>query len=170
MPMIFSLICVLCSLFENIFNWSIVDLQGCVSFRYVCRLSHFKHVQLCVTPWTVAPQAPLLWDSPGKNTGVGCHALLQGIFLTQELNLCLQHLLHWQAGSLHKCHLGSPFWTCVYKYDLTTTWPRATMEPAHLHLLLLPQINVTRSGHPRLFHHGCCHRYLRLESFPSTLS
>ena len=26
------------------------------------------------------------WDSPGKNTGVGCHALLQGIFPTQELN------------------------------------------------------------------------------------
>ena len=31
------------------------------------------------------------WDFPGKNTGVGCHALLQGIFLTQGLNL---HLLH----------------------------------------------------------------------------
>ena len=29
------------------------------------------------------------WDSPGKNTGVGCHALLQGIFLTQESNSCL---------------------------------------------------------------------------------
>ena len=29
------------------------------------------------------------WDSPGKNTGVGCHALLQGIFPTQGLNLCL---------------------------------------------------------------------------------
>ena len=28
-------------------------------------------------------------DFPGKNTGVGCHALLQGIFLTQGLNLCL---------------------------------------------------------------------------------
>ena len=26
------------------------------------------------------------WDSPGKNTGVGCHALLQGIFPTQGLN------------------------------------------------------------------------------------
>ena len=24
------------------------------------------------------------WDSPGKNTGVGCQAILQGIFLTQE--------------------------------------------------------------------------------------
>ena len=41
------------------------------------------------------------WDSPGKNTGVGCHYLLQGIFLTQRLNLSLLHLWHWQAGSLH---------------------------------------------------------------------
>ena len=30
-------------------------------------------------------------DSPGKGTGVGCHALLQGIFLTQELNWGLLH-------------------------------------------------------------------------------
>ena len=30
------------------------------------------------------------WDSPGKNTGVGYHFLLQGIFLTQGSN---QHLL-----------------------------------------------------------------------------
>ena len=38
---------------------------------------------LFVTSWAVALQAPLPWDSPGKNTGVGCHALLQGIFQTQ---------------------------------------------------------------------------------------
>ena len=31
------------------------------------------------------------WDSPGKNTGVGCHLLLQGIFLTQELDPSPQH-------------------------------------------------------------------------------
>ena len=31
------------------------------------------------------------WDSPGKSTGVGCHALLQGIFPTQGSNLCLLH-------------------------------------------------------------------------------
>ena len=36
----------------------------------------------------------------GKNTGVGCHALLQGIFLTQGSNLHLLCLLHWQVGSL----------------------------------------------------------------------
>ena len=35
------------------------------------------------------------WDFPGKNTGVGCHFLLQGIFPTQALNLCLLCLLHW---------------------------------------------------------------------------
>ena len=39
-------------------------------------------------------------DSPGQNTEVGCHALLQGIFPTQGLNLCLLCLMHWQAGSL----------------------------------------------------------------------
>ena len=38
------------------------------------------------------------WDSPGKNTGVGCHALLQGIFLTQGLNPCLLCLLHLAGG------------------------------------------------------------------------
>ena len=44
-------------------------------------------------------------DSPGKNTGVGCHALLQGIFLTQESN---SHLLHWQADSLPAEPPGKP--------------------------------------------------------------
>ena len=40
------------------------------------------------------------WESPGKNTGVGYHSLLQGIFPTQGLNLHLLCLLHWQASSL----------------------------------------------------------------------
>ena len=39
----------------------------------------------------------LFEPSPGKNIGVGCHVLLQGIFLTQGANLHLVHLLHWQA-------------------------------------------------------------------------
>ena len=45
----------------------------------------FSHVWLFVTQWTTR----LLWDSPGKSTGVGCHALLQRIFLTQGSNPCL---------------------------------------------------------------------------------
>ena len=43
------------------------------------------------------------WDSLGKDTGVGCHALLQGIFPTQGSNPLLLCLLHWQAGSLATC-------------------------------------------------------------------
>ena len=45
------------------------------------------------------------WDFPGKNTGVGCHFLLQGIFLTWALNPCL---LHWQLNSLPLSHQRSP--------------------------------------------------------------
>ena len=45
------------------------------------------------------------WNFPGKNTGVGCHFLPQGIFLAQGLN---PQLLHWQVGSLPLCHLGGP--------------------------------------------------------------
>ena len=40
------------------------------------------------------------WDTQGKNTGVGCHFLLQGIFPTQALDLHLFCLLYQQAGSL----------------------------------------------------------------------
>ena len=45
------------------------------------------------------------WDSPGKNTGVGCHFLLQGIFLTQESN---PGLLHCRWILYHLSHQGSP--------------------------------------------------------------
>ena len=40
------------------------------------------------------------WDSPGTNTGVGCHSLLQGIFLTQGSNPSLLGFLNWQVGFL----------------------------------------------------------------------
>ena len=46
------------------------------------------------------PGSSVHGDSPGKNAGLGCHDLLQWIFPTQELNLCLLCLLHCQAGSL----------------------------------------------------------------------
>jgi len=46
-----------------------------------------------------------LGDSPGKNTGVGCHALLQGIFLTQGSN---PHLPHFRWILYHLSHQRSP--------------------------------------------------------------
>ena len=68
--------------------------------------------QLCLArqPHGLQPARLLsLWDFPGKNTRVGCHFLLQGIFLTQGFNLCLLHcrwiLYHWATGVL-KIHSG----------------------------------------------------------------
>ena len=44
-------------------------------------LSRFSRVRLSATLWTVVHRLLCSRDSPGKNTGVGCHALFQGIFL-----------------------------------------------------------------------------------------
>ena len=54
------------------------------------------------------PGSSVHGDSPGKNTGVSCHALLQGIFLTQLSNRHLFRLFHWQAGSLPLAPPGKP--------------------------------------------------------------
>ena len=65
------------------------------------------HVQLRPTlrPHGLQPARILCpWNFTGKNTGVTYHFLLQGIFLTQELNICLLCLLHWQADPLPLCH------------------------------------------------------------------
>ena len=51
----------------------------------------------------------LHWNFPGKNTGVGCHLLLQEIFPIQGLNPCLQCLLHWQMDSLSLEQPGEPY-------------------------------------------------------------
>ena len=76
-----------------------------------CMLTHVSHVWLLGTSWTMAHQAPLSWDSPGKNTGMGCHSLLQGILPIQGSNLCL---LHWQAGSLPVASPGKPQMGAMY--------------------------------------------------------
>ena len=71
---------------------------------YVCSVA-----RSCPTLFNSTKPARLLcpWNFPGKNTGVGCHFLLQRIFLIQRSNL---HLQHWQADSIPLSHLGS--WGC----------------------------------------------------------
>ena len=49
----------------------------CLNRELLLLLSRFSCIRLCGTPQTAAHQAPRPWDSPGKNTGVGCHFLLQ---------------------------------------------------------------------------------------------
>ena len=66
-------------------------------------LSRFSHLLTLCDPRDCSP-----WNSPGKNPGVGGHALLQGIFPTQGWNLHLLCLLHWQADSLPLVPPGKP--------------------------------------------------------------
>ena len=57
-------------------------------------LLFFLVIQSCLTlltTWTVTQALLCPWDSPGKNTGAGCHLLLQGIFPIQQSNLSLLH-------------------------------------------------------------------------------
>ena len=84
------------------------------------------------------------WYSLGKNSEVGCHALLQGIFPTQGSNPQLLYLLHWQVGSLTLVPPGKPherrIWSCcsVTKLCLTPCNPMNCSMPgfAILHYLL----------------------------------
>ena len=73
----------------------------------VCKL-----LQSCSTacnPINYSPPGSFVHgESSGKNLGVGCHVLLQGIFLTQGLNPHHLCLLHWQAGSLPLASPGKP--------------------------------------------------------------
>ena len=67
------------------------------TLMHACALNS---VWLFTTPWTVAHQVPLSMKFPGKNTGMGFHFLLQGIFLTQGSNLHLLCFLNCQSRSL----------------------------------------------------------------------
>ena len=95
-----------CGFWVCLRTWVCLTLHSLV---HVCVLNCFSHVQLYATLWTIQPAQFLCpWDSPGKNTGVGCHALLWGILPTQGPNLFLLHFLHWQEGSLSLAPPGKP--------------------------------------------------------------
>ena len=71
-------------------------------------LSRLSRVRLCATPQTTAHQASHPWDSPGKNTGVGCHFLLQCMKVKSESEVAqscptLSDLMDWSlpGSSIH---------------------------------------------------------------------
>ena len=62
----------------QVYNWVIHQMMNCVPQMMECAWP-LSRVQLSVSPWTIACQAPLsMGILSGKNTGVGCHAILQG--------------------------------------------------------------------------------------------
>ena len=83
-----------------------------------CPFKLCSRMCLLATSWTDVPLSDLMDSTPpgssvhgifpGKNTGAGCHCLLQGIFPTQGSNPSLLWLLHWQGDSLPLSHSGKP--------------------------------------------------------------
>ena len=81
-------------------KWSLVFLfSGLLQFQFsfslslssslllLLLLSHFSRVWFCATPRQQPTRLPRPWDSPGKNTGVGCHFLLQCMKVKSESEL-----------------------------------------------------------------------------------
>ena len=71
-------------MFQYLLFYSLCML--CYAMLCYAMLSCFSHIRLFVTLWTEAHGLLCRWHSLGKNTGVGCHALIQGIFPTQGSN------------------------------------------------------------------------------------
>ena len=91
-------VCVCVCAHARVHMYVCVCVCACVSCSVV-----FKSFAI---PWTVTHQAPLSWNSPGNNTGVGSCSLLQSIFRIHESN---PGLLHCRQILYHLSHQGSSF-------------------------------------------------------------
>ena len=104
---------------------TVVHMHTPMKWKWKVKVKSLSRVWLFATPWTVAYQASLsmgfsrqeYWSglpfpSPGKNTGVGSHFLLQGLFPIQGSNLGLPHC---RQILYHLSHHGKPLRWYLYK-------------------------------------------------------
>ena len=135
----------ICSLVNSIIPVSTSRFQHCtVSWKRSaqCQSCEFVLAGAFVVVWASESCLTLLWprglqptrllcpwDFPSRNTGVCCHFLLQGIFLTQESNLWF---LHWQVGSLPPEPPGKPLWSLTENQSLedslSAAWGNCSKE------------------------------------------
>ena len=102
---------------------SLASSAACVKSPLLL-LSRFSRVRLCATPWTAAHQASFPWDSPGKNTGVGCHFLLQCMKVKSESEVaqsCLTLATPWTAA--HQAPPSMGFSRQKYWREINQKWP-----------------------------------------------
>ena len=133
-------------------------------YIYVHIHTHIIYTHICMPAQllrscpTLPPDGPLParllcpWDFPGKNMGVGCHALLQEIFLTHWLNLHLLHcrwiLYHWAVGT----HIYAEIYIYIYissvQFSHSVMW-KASLSITHYWSLfkLISIMSVMPSNH-----------------------
>ena len=91
-------------------------------------------------PMDCSPPGSSVMGFCSKNTGVGCHFLLQGIFLAKGSNLCL---LNWQAASLFLCHHGNS--SCLWSWLIMTagrSWNHRTPSKQSSNPLQTSQVRM----------------------------
>ena len=120
--------------------------------------------KLCLTflrPYGLYLTRLLCPDFPGKNTGMGCHFLLQDIFLTQRSNLsllhCRQSLYHWAAWEAHDQYLKVKVKSfsripSLQLHELYSPWNSPGQDTGVGSLSLLQGIFLTPGSNPGLPH------------------
>ena len=122
--------------------------------------------------WAVSCQAPCPCDSLGKNTDVGCHSLLQGIFPTQGVGFCQSPLAGrfftnsatWQAWHGHVL--------CAYVVLHAILTLSVSIQRAHMAFIVVTTLLHRREnegGTEMLSHPPSCFRMLSGESFLSPI-
>ena len=112
--------------FQSIALTSLLVLPALIKSKadIALSVSLLVHSQWCLI--LCNPRVFCPWDSPGKNTGVVCHSLLWGIFLTQRSNPCLLHfrqiLYHWATREAPCLGVSSFLWTFTKFFSLII-WP-----------------------------------------------
>ena len=115
------------------FDYTDFCRQSDVSARFVIGLSRFVIAFLPMSKCLLISclQSPSAvsnlqnWNSPGKNTGVSSHSLLQGIFPTQGWN---PGLLHCMQILYRLSHQGSPQGLLDYRHRELITFPPMTLK------------------------------------------
>ena len=128
-----------------------IAVRGILFMHFI----HFRHTYLWPWKWSVSPSVVsdslwphglqptrLLcpWNSPSRNTGVGCHFLLQGIFPTQGSNLGLPHC---RQTLYQLSHQGSLYLSPCYLNEKTTdhnskgAWPNSWLVCVRTNIWIL---------------------------------
>ena len=85
-----------------------------------------KHKNVCLSLFSLSVVSDSLqlcpWDFSGKNTGVGCHSFLQGLFPTQSLNPSVLCLLHCRWILYQLSHQGSLINTKPFSFFVCVHW------------------------------------------------
>ena len=136
------------------------DIQAPV----LCTVHSCSVVSLCDLMSCSPPGSSVHGDSPGKNTGVGCHALLQDIFPTQGSNpglpLCRQILSVSQSvQSFSRIWLFATPWTAARLASLSITNSQSLLKLKSIelvmpsnHLILCRPLLFLLSTFPRVFY------------------